>query len=240
MPTPPPTPAAPETDTTVAELANHHGGAAAVFDRHGIAYWRDGRLPLAKVCEALGEDPAALVAEIAAADLQAAPAQRWDERPLADLVEHLVERYHQPSVTTLVALDGHLRKVGAARMGAPDYKALRRAFDLFREEYVHHMQTEERVVFRMIRTQVSFIPRVPLRVMRAEHDQAMGRLAQLRAALDALVEPGDAAAVAAFRTTSEDLGRELRMHTHLENNVLFPRAFAELDARLTGAPPEDP
>ena len=83
------------TTATLADLAVTEPAAARVFYRHGLDFCCGGRRPLAEACRARGLDADAVLAEIAA-ETPAADADRWDLRPLAELVAHIVGRYHRP------------------------------------------------------------------------------------------------------------------------------------------------
>jgi regulator of cell morphogenesis and NO signaling len=74
--------------------------------------------------------------------------------------------------------------------------------------------------------------RNPIRMMEHEHDDAGRALREIRELTSDFTPPEDACN--SFRTLYaqlEDLERDLHMHIHLENNILFPRA-AELEQRL--------
>ena len=66
--------------------------------------------------------------------------------------------------------------------------------------------------------------------MMKEHDSAGERVRQIRAASDGYKAPADACASyqAAYQGL-EEFEKDLHLHVHLENNILFPRAV-ELEA----------
>jgi regulator of cell morphogenesis and NO signaling len=81
--------------TTLAELAVIHPAASRVFHRHGLDFCCHGRRPLAEACAERGLTPAGVIAEIRGEEAIAPDLPRWDERPLIELVHHIVDFYHQ-------------------------------------------------------------------------------------------------------------------------------------------------
>jgi len=67
----------------------------------------------------------------------------------------------------------------------------------------------------------------PIRVMLAEHESAGASLDQVRAITKNYALPSHACETyRALFKGFEALERDLHMHIHLENNILFPRALA--------------
>jgi regulator of cell morphogenesis and NO signaling len=103
-----------------------------------------------------------------------------------------------------------------------------------KQELESHLLKEEMVLFPLIR-QMEAAPhhsgvRNPIRVMLMEHDNAGAALARLRELTGGYVPPADACNT--FRACYgelEALEKDLHLHIHLENNILFPRAL-ELEA----------
>jgi len=102
-------------------------------------------------------------------------------------------------------------------------------------DLLHHMQKEDQILFPAIadveagRTagQAAWIAQ-PIEVMEDEHEQAGAALARMRTLTGGYIPPADACPT--FRGLYfglAELEREMHVHVHLENNILFPRA-AEL------------
>ena len=86
---------------TLAELATTHPGAASVFYRHGLDFCCGGRRSLAEACGARGLDPATVLADVEREAAVSEHARRWDLEPLPDLIEYIIEVYHQRLRETL-------------------------------------------------------------------------------------------------------------------------------------------
>src|SRR5262245_19108335 len=85
----------PSITTPLAELAVSFPAASRVFHRHRLDFCCQGRRPLVDACQEAGLDASGVVAEIAAEQSITADLPRWDERPVAELVDHIVGFYHR-------------------------------------------------------------------------------------------------------------------------------------------------
>ena len=227
----------------VADIAAALPHSIPVFQQFGIDFCCGGDRPLQTACEEQGlatDDVARAIADAGAAP--PADHRDWTHEPLAALADHIVERYHEP-------LGTELPRLGAMATRARDAHATKapqlveRLHDVLAElaaDLDAHMRKEEAVLFPAIRAleaaarsgEVS-APALaaPIRVMEQEHDRAGELLAELRTMTDDYVAPEWACrTVRGLYQGLEQLERDMHVHVHLENNVLFPRAL-----RLAGS-----
>src|SRR5262249_55493110 len=117
---------------------------------------------------------------------------------------------------------------------------LAETFTTLRQELDVHMMKEERVLFPFIEraerslaagTPVETRPfgtfRNPIQMMEHEHDSVGRALSEARRLTSQYTLPTDACST--FRMLYAglvELERDLHLHIHLENNILFPRALA--------------
>ena len=212
-------------DTTVARVAVSHPASLRVFHRRDIDFCCGGGRTLADACRSKGLDAEALIAEIlVAANEGAADATDWSQRPRAELIDHIVQRYHEPLREDLPRLVAMAQKVLQVH-GARDPVRLGLLEALVRDiadELLPHMQKEEAVLFPWLRAGHLARVAMPIEVMRREHEVAGAQLAELRRLTDDYaVPPGACATWRGLWQGLETLDRELREHIHLENNVLF-------------------
>jgi regulator of cell morphogenesis and NO signaling len=215
------------TDVTLAELAVSRPGAARVFMAHGLDFCCGGRRPLAEACEKKGVDPEAVLAEIEAQPVAADDLTRWGDRPLAELIDHIVTRYHDWLREEFPALLKMAKKVEAVHAEKPTVPAgLAELLDGLYQEAVSHLQKEECILFPMIQSGRGASCGGPIQVMEAEHrdvGEALGRARQLT---NDLTPPQEACNTwRALYLGVARLEQEFFEHIHLENNVLFPRAL---------------
>src|SRR5262245_47662231 len=82
-----------QTEMTLAELAVKHAAASRVFYRYGLDFCCHGNRPLQEACTTAGLVPGKIVNEIEAESRDMEP-QRWDIRPLPELVSFIVNFFH--------------------------------------------------------------------------------------------------------------------------------------------------
>ncbi len=212
---------------TLAQIAIDRPQAPGVFIRHGLDFCCHGKRSLEEACAEQGLDPRAVLSEIDRAPPDAADETSWKDRPVADLVDHILERYHAPlrqDVAALITLAEKVEAVHGAKATCPHGLAAHLAH--VAEELESHLGKEERILFPMIRAGHGAMARMPVNVMMQEHEDHGESLRRTRRLTDDLVIPPEACnSWRALYVGLERLERELMEHIHLENNVLFPRAL---------------
>lgn len=220
-------------ETHVADIAAALPSSVRVFQRYGIDFCCGGRRPVGEVCTERQVPYEELASAILASTAERAPEDRdWTVEPLAALADHIEETYHAPLREELPRLERMAVKVNAVH-GGRSSQPLGRILALIRElseDLNHHMLKEERVLFPAIREMEangsSFPIGTPVSVMVDDHDRAGALLAQLRAATDGYTPPEWACQT--YRSLFhglDELERDMHVHVHLENNILFPRAL---------------
>ncbi len=229
--------------TTVRDIAAGSLAAVRVFEKYGIDYCCGGKRPLAAVCREKGYDPDAVQRELDAALAGNAVSDRdWNTAPLAALIEHIVRTHHDYLRRELPALEQRLEKVyrvyneryGPTLIGLPD------VFFNLRGELEMHIRKEEMILFPAIAAYEGAVLRGlplpptpfgtvanPIAMMEAEHEsagEALGRIHEITR--DFAVPDYACVTYRALMSGLEELERDLHLHIHLENNILFPRAIA--------------
>ena len=226
---------------TVAEIAANSLGAVRVFEKFGIDYCCGGKRPLDEVCRSQGQDLEAVRREIDAALAAAAPGDKdWTTAPARELVQHIVETHHAYLRRELPATEARLHKVYRVyneRYG-PTLVGLPEVFSELRAELEMHLRKEEMILFPSIVAceeavqSGQSLPRTPfgsvanpIHMMEAEHESAGRALARIREITKDYTLPEYACVTyRALMSSLDELERDLHMHIHLENNILFPRA----------------
>jgi regulator of cell morphogenesis and NO signaling len=219
-----------DTNATLADLAVHHPVATRVFLRHRLDFCCGGDRPLSAACQEKSIDPNEVAKEIQAeGERLGGDLQVWTERPLAELIDHIVTRYHVPlrhDVPNLVALARKVENRHADKSTCP--RGLGDLLEGIEAEVGSHLDKEEQILFPMIKAGRGPDAGMPIRVMELEHDQHGRNLGRIRELTQDLVLPPEACR--SWTALYEGLARleaELMEHIHLENNILFPRALAE-------------
>jgi regulator of cell morphogenesis and NO signaling len=236
---------------TVREISIENPGAVAVFESLGIDYCCGGGQPLEDACAARNVAAGEVIEllEAASRTAESRPAASWSEVPLTELVEHIVREHHEFVKRESPRLVGLLKKtIDAHGTSHPELMTVNTAFRALAAELDTHMFKEERVLFpyveslaaadrdgRPLRRPPFLTAANPIRMMLAEHDGAGELLRSIRAATDDfVVPPGGCPTYTALYRGLEAFERDLHVHIHLENNILFPRAL-EIEGRMLGA-----
>ena len=231
----------------VADIATQHPAAIKVFQRHRIDFCCGGKIPLTDLCAERQLDVDGLVAELEAALVTTDSDTDWERAPLADLVAHIQARFHRPLEAELPRLRAMVDKV-VSRHGdrlAATLLPLQATFARLQSGLIEHMAKEDTVLFPAIVALEAGDPVAPaafgeidqpIAVLEAEHALAGTALARLSDLTGGYVPPADACPT--FRGLYYGLAefeRDMHVHVHLENHVLFPRAAAMWRNRLTVA-----
>lgn len=213
--------------TTLADLAATRAGASRVFYRHGLDFCCHGRVSLAEACAKKNLAVDDLVREIEAQVPLAPDFQRWDERPIPELVQYVLDHFHaghRAELPRLVEMARKVEKVHADKKSCPH--GLAEHVERIAEELEQHMQKEEQVLFPMILAGRGRMAAMPIQVMEEEHDDHGRNLAKLRELAHGFTPPDDACGTwRALYLGLAELDQEVMHHIHTENNILFPRAL---------------
>lgn len=214
---------------TLADLATRRAGASRVFARHHLDFCCHGQVSLADACAKRSLDMPALIRELEAEEPRDESSVRWDRRPLAELVDHIVARFHEPhraELPRLCAMAVRVEKVHGDKASCP--AGLAAVLTQLSDELLLHMQKEEHILFPMIAHGDGAAATGPIRVMEQEHEDAAAQLARIRElTADHTPPPAACGTWRALYLGLAEFERELMQHVHLENHVLFPRALRE-------------
>ncbi len=214
-------------NTTLADLAATRAGASRVFYRHDLDFCCHGRVSLAEACAKKQIAVDGLVRELEAETTIEPDFRRWDEQPIADLIQHLLEHFHAPhraELPRLLEMARKVEKVHADKSTCP--RGLADQLARIAEELEMHMQKEEQMLFPMILAGRGRSASMPIQVMEEEHEDHGRNLALVRELTHEFTPPEEACGTwRALYLGLHELDELLMQHIHLENNVLFPRAL---------------
>ena len=206
---------------SVGEIAVILPGATAVFRRHKIDFCCKGESLLAWEAESRGLDLSALEAELHALETPGvhAPAET------ADLIAHIIERYHKVhrrEFPAIIELARRVESVHQDRVDCP--RGLANLLSDMFEDLEDHQHKEEAVLFPAMINGVGPVLRDPIARMMQEHEELGDLLAFMADLTDDFVAPEGACATwRALYAGCSKLDMDLREHVHLENNILFRR-----------------
>lgn len=213
---------------TLGELVTAIPVAARVFHRYGLDFCCGGKQSLEEACAAGHLDPEELLREIKTTAASECDEARWDQRPVEELIHHILDRYHAPLRTEIPSLIDLARRVEDVHADKPDRPAgLANLLEEIRAAVESHLAKEEQILFPLILSGRGQTAHMPVQVMVQEHEDHGQNLQRIRELTHDLQIPEYACA--SWRELYRSLAQlevELMDHIHLENNILFPRALA--------------
>ncbi len=222
-------------DRTVGELVTECPARSRVFEGFHIGFCCCGRQALGAACEAAGVEIDRVVEALnaAAADRIREDDRNWAEADSTELIEHILSAHHDHLRQELPRLLGLVDKVTDVH-GAkhPELAEVQSTYAALADELEQHMLKEEQVLFpAMVESGrdsgCSGSLAGPIQVMGQEHDAAGQALAKLWELTDGYKPPEDACnTFRAMLDGLDELERDLHLHIHKENNILFPRFAA--------------
>ncbi|MFN3737994.1 iron-sulfur cluster repair protein YtfE [Hydrogenophaga sp.] len=210
-----------QADQSLGSLAVQIPGATAVFRRLKLDFCCGGQQSLDAACAHKGLDAAAVLSEIRALQEQkAAP-----EAPApAELIDHILQRYHEVHRQQLPELIRMARRVEAVHRDHPQVpKGLADHLESMERELLDHMAKEEQILFPLLKQGGHPMVVHPIGVMRHEHVSHGAQLERL-AELTQQHQPPTGACNTwqALYAGTARLSDDLIEHIHTENNLLFP------------------
>lgn len=214
----------------IGELAVSIPGATKLFREYELDFCCGGSVELALAAERKGINIQEL--ETRLAELQQVNAKEgtdWTQASYVDFTTYLVSRFHEghrAQLPELIELAEKVERVHGDREDAP--VGLMAELQAIYDELRQHMMKEEQILFPMICAGNYAMACMPIRVMEMEHDGMGEQLEVLKSLTNNVTPPADACSSwLALYAGIKKFINDLIEHTHLENNILFPRVRAE-------------
>lgn len=215
---------------TLGDLVTENPDAAGVLHRYRLDFCCGGQRTVAQACAEASLDPDLLLQEIEAQQRAVSEQPvRWDERPMDELIDHIITRFHKPlreQLPRLVELAHKVEQVHANKPTCPF--GLAALLEQVWQAVQSHLAKEEQVLFPIIRSGKGRWAHGPVQAMLLEHEDHGRNLQRIRALTGDLTPSAEACE--SWRELYRALERlevELMEHIHLENNILFLRALGQ-------------
>lgn len=223
---------------TVGGVVARRPAVARLFEAARIDYCCGGKKTLAEVCQDKGLDPDAFLAtlEEAASANDGEPVVDAVAMSLTELADHIETTHHAYLREELPRLNMLTERVASVH-GGDDGRLheVRETFLGLAGEMASHMMKEEQILFPMIRRLEASeeLPAFhcgsianPIRQMELEHQDAGGALERMRTLTDEYTPPTWACnTYRAMLDSLAHLERDMHLHVHKEDSVLYPRAL---------------
>lgn len=208
---------------TLGDIACALPGATRVFHDFELDFCCDGGRTLADVTHDQMLDVTAVVARLESLDSSARTELDWRTAPTPDLINHIVERFHErhrDQWPELIRLSRRVEMVHAGKPGCPT--GLADVLEDLAQELESHMLKEERILFPMLLRGGAEQAQAPISVMRIEHDHHGESLKAIMDITGKLTLPlGACNTWCALYAGLQEFTEDLMEHIHLENNILF-------------------
>ncbi len=225
----------PQLDSTVGDIVAGCPALASVFEDIGIDYCCGGKKTLGDACRDKGLEPQSVLATLAQPP-QTEPVADTAVMALTELADHIEQTHHAYLRSEFSRLNELTSKVASVHGDQnPRLHQVSETCRALIAELSDHMMKEEQILFPLVRqldasdTAPTFhcgSLANPIHQMESEHSQAGAALERLRELTDGFTPPDGACnSYRAMLNAIAHLERDLHLHIHKENNVLFPRAL---------------
>ncbi|MBF8149849.1 iron-sulfur cluster repair di-iron protein [Winogradskyella sp. F6397] len=214
---------------------------AAIFSKHKIDFCCQGNRTVEEACDKKGIDSNQLIEELNrvlnSKGGETIDYKSWPLDLLAEYIEKKHHRYVEEKIPVLRQFLDKLCKVHGSRH--PELFKINELFVASAGELASHMKKEELILFPFIKKMVKAkiengavqSPQFgtvenPIATMMEEHDNEGARFREIDALTNNYNPPADACNT--YKVTFamlEEFEKDLHLHIHLENNILFPEAI---------------
>ena len=228
---------------TMRQIAVESPAAIAVLEKYRLDFCWAGDKSLEAAAAEAGVPLKTVLSEMRLAVTECRAEQAdWNTGGLDALMQHIVVRHHaylRKELPLMERLVARLREI-RGRADANTLAPLEKVFRFFKRELGNHLRREEDILFPLIRQLETAaksgakLPRFPfgpitnpIGIMEEDHDAERRQMEKMLVMTGNYTGPAEAAN--AFRPLFEKLEAlelDMRLHVHLEDHILFPRAGA--------------
>ncbi len=230
-----------EKEETVGMAVAKDVRAIEIFRNSGIDFYCGGKRTIKEVCAEKGLDVAAIEQDlIALSQTKTNEVMPYNDWSLDFLCDFIVNTHHSYINRMIPDLKSYGAKV--ATVHGDHHPELKQIYELITKmsgALTAHMMKEERIVFPYIKLLLTVgndptkladsgfdSVRTPVNLMEMEHELITRDAELIRQTAKNYALPEDAcASYTLLFKMLEDFERDLQLHVHLENNILFPKAI---------------
>lgn len=211
--------------TSLEKIAQTIPGASSVLNQYNLSFCCGGKHTLTEAANKAQLD----ADEINAALMNLVPSSKtnhdWQQASNKELIEHILERFHQvhrEQLLELIRLAERVETVHGNRPECPN--GLAAHLHYMKAELEGHMQKEEQILFPMLVGGMSAMAAGPINIMRQDHDDHQQAIDKISELTNNITPPAGACNTwKALYLSLQQFKEDLEAHIELENNVLFAR-----------------
>lgn len=230
-------------EMTIGEIASRLPASMPVFEKFHIDYCCAGTKSFSRACRECGAKPEEVVTEIQQAQASGLVEESvdWTTVPVADLINHIIRHHHWYTWAELPRLEQQLGKL--LQSFHPEYPnsllLLSGVFRGLRQELEDHMMKEQTQVFplmtaleassRTVSQENRSLLRSAIAGLVHEHELSWQALKEMQEITRAVAgDIGKSRDGGLLLEALQEFERDLHVHIHLENNILFPRVHKQM------------
>lgn len=219
---------------TIGSIVTQNLQASEIFNEYGIDYACHGERTLEQVCFEENLPIVNILEELWSLDAVNSSMPNFDLMAIDTLTRYITNKHHRYAERKITSIRRRIERL--ERLYVSHHQELVLIRKTFEDMSVHvllHMKNEEFFIFPYIRkmvkrgeTQTTTTIGKALAMMENDHEQQAENLKQLTNLTNHYTVPKKSDY--AFRVTynaMKELEQDLRVHMHLENNILFPKAI---------------
>lgn len=222
-------------NTPIGEIVANDFRAAGIFMQAGIDFCCGGKKSLNESCTEKGISVDELSSELMkATSSPVSYAQNYKAWSLDFLCDYIVNTHHRYVLEKLPELQFYTSKIASVHgENHPELTEVANLFEQINTELRQHLHHEEEDLFPAIKRMTAgsnekdrSIIRSEIDRMHGEHDFAGGAMDKINEITGGYAVPADGCQTyqVAFKLLHE-FEDDLHIHVHLENNILFPKAY---------------
>jgi regulator of cell morphogenesis and NO signaling len=225
---------------TLGEIVKKNYKAAAVFERYSLDFCCKGNQNFTDACKVNNIEPSLIANELNRLEGEQEHGVVFDTWPLDMLIDYIIRRHHTYVEEKTPLLKSYLNKI--CEVHGARHPELNKVRDIFFEiggELTIHMKKEELLLFPFIKKLVQAngtkTPLTspmfgsvsnPVNMMKEDHAVEGEKFRRLAALTNNYTIPADACnTFAVTYQFLDEFEKDLHLHIHLENNILFPKAI---------------
>ncbi|MAD74702.1 MAG: iron-sulfur cluster repair di-iron protein [Rheinheimera sp.] len=208
-------------DQSLGQIATTLAGATAVFHQYKLDFCCGGQHSLREALAKKEQDATPILDALSVLQQQDGDITDWRAKPVKDLIEHILHRFHQRHRLQLPEVIRLARRVEHVHADDPNCPTgLTQHLEDMYQELESHMVKEEQILFPMLAGGI--YPSGPISVMEEEHLQHGDALGTLDMLTNNITFPADACNTwTALYLGLKELKEDLMQHILLENEILF-------------------
>jgi len=225
---------------TIGDIVKKNYKTASVFEKFGLDFCCNGNRSIEDSCRDQQIDPEEVMEALRQVQEAGDDGVNFDSWPLQELVDYIIKRHHAYVEEKVPQLTAYLDKITRVHGNRhPELAEVRNIFYEVGGELTVHLKKEELMLFPFIKrleqakatgtkaeSPVFSSVKAPVHMMMDDHADEGAKLQRIAALTNHYQVPDDACNtyMVTYRLLDE-FERDLHIHIHLENNILFPKAI---------------